>query len=238
MATGELREKTIAFDLYPGLTPLDHVGPLQVFTSLQKFAPAFRPVVVAERIAPLATDLEVEMIADKTFAEVPQPDIVIVPGGTVPTLRAMSDQAVRNYVRTAAASAEIVASVCTGSLILASVGLLDDHPRTTHWVARGILNNYGSPYQRERWIEHGKFITAAGVSAGIDVALHLVAKLTDLETMRKVQLDIEYDPHPPFGRIDWERMGLIPRAIRALVSLSAPLLTRRPKRLTKQAGWN
>jgi transcriptional regulator GlxA family with amidase domain len=231
-------EKTIAFVLYPGLTPFDLVGPLQVFNSLHKFAPMYRPVVVAERVAPLASDIEVAMIADKTFAEVPHPDILVVPGGTGPTLRAMSNEAVRDYVRTAAGTAEIVASVCTGALILAAVGLLDDHPRATHWAARGVLENYGTPYERTRWVEHGKIITAAGVSAGIDMALSLVAKLTDLETMRKVQLDLEYDPHPPFGGIDWERMGLVPQAIRGLVSLFAPLMTRKPKRLTKRAGWN
>jgi transcriptional regulator GlxA family with amidase domain len=240
MTTGEMpdNEKTIAFVLYPGLTPLDLVGSLQVFTSLHKYVPAYRPVVVAEQIAPLASDIEVEMIADKTFAEVPHPDILLVPGGTGPTLRAMNNQAVRDYVRIAADSAEIVVSVCTGALILAAVGLLDDHPRATHWAARGILENFGTPYQRTRYVEHGKIITAAGVSAGIDMALYLVSKLTDLETMRKVQLDLEYDPHPPFGRVDWEQMGRAPRAVRALVSLSAPLLTWKPKRLTKQAGWN
>jgi transcriptional regulator GlxA family with amidase domain len=240
MTIGEMHahEKTIAFVLYPGLTPLDLVGSLQVFNSLYKFVPMYRPVVVAEQITPLPSDIEVAMIADKTFVEVPHPDILLVPGGTGATLRAMSNQAVRDYVRTAAESAELVVSVCTGALILAAVGLLDDHPRATHWAARGILQNYGTPYQRTRYIEHGKIITAAGVSAGLDMALYLVAKLTDLETMRKVQLDIEYDPNPPFGRLDWDRMGRMPRAIRGLVSLSAPLLTRKSKRLTKRAGWN
>jgi len=237
MAATQPGEKIIAFVLYPGLTPLDLVGPLQVFSSLRKFAPEYRPIVVAERITPLASDIEVEMMAEKTFAEVPHPAILVVPGGTVPTLRAMSDEAVRTYVRRAAESAEIVASVCTGSLILAAVGLLRGRPSTTHWVARGILSNFGSPYRHQRWVEDGNVITAAGVSAGIDMALYLVAELTDLETMRKVQLDIEYDPQPPFGVINWDRMGIAPRAIRGIVSLAAPLLTRRAKRLTRQAGW-
>jgi transcriptional regulator GlxA family with amidase domain len=237
MVTRQAGEKIVAFVLYPGLTPLDLVGPLQVFASLRKFAPQFRPVVVAERIAPLSSDIAVEMIADKTFAEVPHPAILVVPGGVDGTLRAMSDEALRRYVRTAAESAEIVASVCTGSLILASVGLLAGRPASTHWVAPGILRSYGSPYRHARWVEDGKVITAAGVSAGIDMALHLAAKLTDIETARKVQLDIEYDPQPPFGRIDWSRIGTLPRALRAVASLLAPLLTRRPKRLSRRAGW-
>ncbi len=237
MAVVPPAEKTVAFVLYPGLTPLDLVGPLQVFTSLHKLVPGYRPVVVAERIAPLASDIAVDLVADKTFAEVPHPDILVVPGGVEGTLRAMSDEALRRYVRTAAESAELVASVCTGALILASVGLLEGRPATTHWVARGVLRNLGSRYRRQRWVEDGKVITAAGVSAGIDLALHLVAKLTDRETARKVQLDIEYDPQPPFGGIDWARLGFWPRAMRTGVALLAPLLTRRPKRLSRQARW-
>jgi transcriptional regulator GlxA family with amidase domain len=185
----------------------------------------------------MASDIEVDMIAYATFNDVPHPDILVVPGGVVGTARAMSNEALRSYVRTAAESAEIVASVCTGSLILAAVGLLKGRPATTHWVAPGVLNNYGSRYQRTRWVEDGKIITAAGVSAGIDMALYLVARLTDQETMRKVQLDIEYDPQPPFGGIDWQQMGRLPRALRAAVSMIAPLMTRRPKWLSKQAGW-
>ncbi len=237
MATTEQREKTIAFVLYPGLTPLDLVGPLQVFTSLRKVTPAYRPVVVAERLAPLASDIEVDLIADKTFADVPHPDIIVVPGGVAGTLRAMSNDAVRSYVRQAAESAEIVASVCTGSLILASVGLLGGRPGTTHWAASGVLESYGSPYQRTRWVEDGKIIMAAGVSAGIDMALHLAARLTDGETARRVQLDLEYDPEPAYGPIDTAHLPLVPRAIRGLTTLLAPLMTRRPKRLTAAAGW-
>jgi transcriptional regulator GlxA family with amidase domain len=237
MTTNQPVEKTIAFVLYPELTPFDLVGPLQVMTSLSTFKPEFKTVVVAERLAPLATDIEVEMIADATFADVPQPDIIFIPGGVVGTLEAMRSATVLNYVRTAAESAEVVASVCTGALILASAGLLPDQPATTHWVAEGVLDNLGAHYRRRRWVDNGKVITAAGVSAGIDLALHLVERLTDLETMRKVQLDIEYDPQPPYGRIDWARLGRLPRTVRGAVSLAAPLMTRRPKRLCKQFGW-
>ena len=237
MGTIQPREKTVAFVLYPGLTPLDLVGPLQVFTSLRKLAPEYRLTVVAERIAPLASDIEVDLIASETFADVPHPDILFVPGGVGGTLRAMSDEAVRSYVRTAAESAAVVASVCTGSLILAAVGLLGGRPATTHWVAEGILEQYGSPFRRTRWVENGKVITAAGVSAGIDMALYLVAKLTDRETARQVQLDLEYDPQPPFGTIDWDDLDRLPRAARGLTTLLAPLMTRRPKRLSAAAGW-
>jgi transcriptional regulator GlxA family with amidase domain len=149
----------------------------------------------------------------------------------------MSHEPIRRYIRQAANSAEIVASVCTGALVLASVGLLEGRPATTHWVAPGMLNELSSTYRQQRWVEDGNIITAAGVSAGIDMALYLTSRLTDIETMRQVQLDIEYDPEPPLGRIDLNRMGLMPRAVRAVVSTLSPVLTRRPKRLSSQAGW-
>jgi transcriptional regulator GlxA family with amidase domain len=229
-------ETTIAFVLYPGLTPLDLTGPLQVFSSLQKFDPSFRPIVVAEHIAPLASDIEVPLIADATFADLPHPDILIVPGGVGGTLRAMSNEPLRHYVRQAAETAGIVASVCTGALILASVGVLDGHPATTHWAARGILTNLGVQFQQKRWVESGKIITAAGVSAGIDMALHLVERLAGREMMRQVQNDIEYDPEPPFGALDLDQIGPFPRLIRSAVATFAPMLTRRPKQLRKRTG--
>lgn len=237
MATMAPEQRTIAFVLYPGLTPLDLVGPLQVFASLAKLRPEFRPVVVAERIAPMATDIELDMMAEATFADLPEPEIIVVPGGIAGTLRALSNDPVRQYVRSAGQTADTVVSVCTGSLILASVGLLEGRPATTHWGARGVLENLGSPYQRKRWVRAGNVVTTAGVSAGIDMALWLVAELTDEETARRVQLDIEYDPQPPFGGLDLSAIGRVPRAVRSVVTLVAPLMTRRPKRMSRQAGW-
>jgi transcriptional regulator GlxA family with amidase domain len=195
-------------------------------------------VVVAERIEPMASDIGVDLLAERTFADVPHPDVIFVPGGVGGTLRAMSDEAVRGYVRKAAESARYVASVCTGSLILASVGLLDGRPATTHWVARGVLNDYGAYYLPKRWVDNGKVITAAGVSAGIDMALYLVEKLTDREMARQVQLDIEYDPQPPFGGLGLEQMGTLPRAARAVASAAVPIMTRRPKQMSRAAGWS
>ena len=96
------------------------------------------------------------------------------------------------------------ASVCTGALILAAAGLLEGRPATTHWAYWRLLERLGARYVPEqRWVEDGKFITSAGVSAGIDMALHLVERLTDEATARRVQLGIEYDPKPPHGGIQW-----------------------------------
>lgn len=226
--------KTIAFVLYPGLTVFDLVGPLQVISALAKIAPEFQPLVVGERIEPLDTDIGIQMIPDKTFEDVPHPNVIVVPGGGEPTLRAMSNLAIRRYVRTASQNAEIVGSVCTGALILAAVGLLKGRPATTHWAYRKVLENYGASYKRQRWVEDGKFIMSAGVSAGIDMGLFLAYRLTNETTARQVQLALQYDPAPPFGRLDYENMPLLARFVRGLISLRAPFVTFGPKRLTAQ----
>jgi transcriptional regulator GlxA family with amidase domain len=200
--------RTIAFVLYPGLTPLDMIGPLQVLKNLPAADPRFEVTVVGERIEPMISDLPVKLIPEKTFDEVPNPYIVVVPGGTLGTLKAMVNPVLREYLVTAAGTAHTVASVCTGSLILAAAGLLDGRNATTHWALAEQLNRLGARYQRQRWVQDGKFLCSAGVSAGIDMALHLAAELTDQQVARQAQLIIEYDPQPPFGGIDWDTANL------------------------------
>jgi transcriptional regulator GlxA family with amidase domain len=233
MAARNPGEKTVAFVLYPQLAALDLIGPLQVLKTLELFAPQYKAVVVGERAEPMGTDVGVGLVPDRTFDEVPHPDILVVPGGRVPTLRAMSDPTVRAYVRTAAATAETVASVCTGSLILGALGLLEGRRATTNWFFTSLLEQFGVSYEQERWVEDGRFVTSAGVSAGIDMALHLVSKLTDEATARRVQLALDYDPRPPFGGIDWANVALAPRLVRRAIGLAAPLLAARPKRMTR-----
>jgi transcriptional regulator GlxA family with amidase domain len=174
-----MAEQRIAFVLYPGFTVLDMVGPLQVFTGLRTFAPRFEPVVVAAEIAPSPTDTPLQLVPSHTLDEVPDATVVIVPGGGVPTIRAMADRRIREYLLRAAETADVVASVCTGALILGAAGLLEGRRATTHWAYHSLLERLGATYVPERWVEDGKFLTSAGVSAGIDMALHLVARLTD-----------------------------------------------------------
>jgi transcriptional regulator GlxA family with amidase domain len=233
MATDDAGKRTIAIVLYPGLTALDLVGPLQVLTELERFAPQYRTTVVGTRSEPMTTDIGMSLVPEQTFDQIPSPDVVVVPGGRGGTMRAMRDPAIRQYVRTAAASADVVGSVCTGSLILGAVGLLDGRQATTNWFFSGALKPLGATYHRRRWVEDGDITMSAGVSAGIDWALHLVARLTDEPTARRVQLAIDYDPQPPFGAIDWEHVPLAPRAMRRAIGLAAPIITARPKRLTK-----
>jgi len=224
--------RDIAFVLYPGLTVFDLVGPLQVFSALSRIAPQFRPVVVAEQAGPVMTDIGVRMVPNRTFADLPHPYAFFVPGGVTPTFKAMSDPAIRRYIRTAAQDAKWIISVCTGALLLAAVGLLEGCEVTTHWLAPRYLADLGAHYVQKRWTVNGNIINAAGVSAGIDMALYTVSRMTDEETARTVQWLIQYDPQPPFGGIDYQHMKLLPRVLRGLFSLMAPLYTRKPRRLT------
>jgi transcriptional regulator GlxA family with amidase domain len=201
--------KTIAFVLYPGLTPLDLVGPLQVMSGLEVVEAAFgmprrhHVVVVAETLDSVPTDTPVRVAATTTLDEVPEPDIVMVPGGGAPTLRQLANPVLLDYLRNADRTAEMVTSVCTGSLLLAGAGLLQGRPATTHWAYHRFLDRLGATYVPQRWVEDGRYLTGAGVSAGIDTALRLAALLTNDNVAGMIQLAIEYDPQPPHGGIDW-----------------------------------
>jgi transcriptional regulator GlxA family with amidase domain len=208
-AAGEERsDKTVALVLIPELTLLDLVGPHQVLKGLP---PPFRTVVVGERREPIATDTGLALAPEKTFDEVPRPFAVLVPGGPG-SVAAMGNEKVQAYLRAAAPEAEIVGSICTGALVLAATGLLEGRRATTHWAYAAELEKLGARYVRERYVEDGKFVTAGGVSAGIDMAIALAARLTDRATAERIQLGIEYDPRPPFGGIDWTRVGETERA--------------------------
>jgi transcriptional regulator GlxA family with amidase domain len=205
--------RTVAFVLYPGLTPLDMIGPLQVLQNLPAADPRYRLTVIGERVEPVACDLPVKLTPEQTFEQVLDPYVVVVPGGGPGTLAAMVNPAIRDYLVAVAPTAHTVASVCTGALILAAAGLLQGRKATTHWALADQLNRLGAHYQAQRWVRDGKYLCAAGVSAGIDMALHLAAELTDEQLAKRAQLIIEYDPQPPFGSIDWttlDRQSMAP----------------------------
>jgi transcriptional regulator GlxA family with amidase domain len=196
--------KTIVFLLYPGLTVLDLIGPLEVFASANEhLTQPYRIAVAGETLNPADTDTPVMLTPDVTLDEVRRPFGVVVPGGGKAMMVAMGNRVLTNYLREVAEGAHFVASVCTGALILGAAGLLEGRKATTHWAYASILEKLGATYVAERWVEDGKFITAAGVSAGIDMALALLAKLAGEDVAKRTQMGIEYEPAPPLGGLDW-----------------------------------
>jgi transcriptional regulator GlxA family with amidase domain len=198
--------KTIAFITCPGLTLLDLIAPMTTFLdltrSLVRPSRHYRTVSVAERVEPVDSDTPMALTPDKAFEEVPDLFGIIVPGGGISSLEAMGNERLLNYLRFAEHGAEIVGSVSTGAFILAAAGLLEDRHATTHPAYGELLQKLGANYVQRDWVEDGRFITAAGVSGGIDMALYLVAKLKNEQEAKSIQTVIEYDPHPPFGGIE------------------------------------
>jgi putative intracellular protease/amidase len=184
----------IAILLFDRLTTLDAVGPYEVLSRM----PGATVKMVAKQAGPLRNDLgSLALVADYALAEVPQPDIVVVPGGPGQTAL-MDDAEVLDWLRHAHATSKWTTSVCTGSLVLGVAGLLNGVKATSHWLAYEALRALGAEATEQRVVIAGKIITAAGVSAGIDMALTLVAKECGDAIAQSIQLGIEYDPQPPF----------------------------------------
>jgi transcriptional regulator GlxA family with amidase domain len=215
----EQPNKTIAFVLYPGLTPLDLVGPLQALSAVPLVDPSYEVKVVAETTEPVLSDSIIALAASHTFDEAPSPYAIVVPGGGDPTLHAAGHKPLVDYVAEAGAHADIVMSVCTGSIILATAGFLQGRRATTHWAYTDVLENLGVEVVRARWVEDGKFLTTAGVSAGIDGGIHLVQRLLGDDLAKVVQLAMQYEPEPPLGLIEWD-----PSAVEALRPIFRPSL--------------
>ena len=185
----------IAIGLYPGFTALDAIGPYAVFTNV----PGVDVVVCADRKGPLADESDLlHFDLMHTFDEVPEPDILLVPGGLITRRIAAEGGPIVDWIRSAHETTTYTTSVCTGALLLGAAGVLDGLPATTHWVAYDHLRSYGAEPTEQRVVIEGKVATAAGVSAGIDLALTLVDRLHGAEVAQAVQLGIEYDPQPPF----------------------------------------
>jgi transcriptional regulator GlxA family with amidase domain len=185
----------IAILLFDRLTPLDAIGPYQVLHTL----PDSETVFVGERRGPVRDESgSLGLVVDRELAEVPRPDIILVPGGPGQNDH-MADGPIHEWLRAADATSTWTTSVCTGSLILASAGLLTGRKATSHWLAVDTLAQYGAIPTNERVVTDGKYVTGAGVSAGIDMGLSLVATIQGEEFAQRVQLGIEYDPRPPFN---------------------------------------
>jgi transcriptional regulator GlxA family with amidase domain len=184
----------IAIPLYEGFTALDAVGPYEVLSRL----PGASVIWLAAAPGPVRTDngmLRIEAAA--AYEDEPAPDMVLVPGG-ISTDDHLDDERLVGWIRRAHESSDWTTSVCTGSLLLGAAGVLDGLDATSHWLDLEKLERFGARPIRERVVERGKVVTAAGVSSGIDMALTLAGRIHGPEVAQAIQLGIEYDPQPPF----------------------------------------
>jgi transcriptional regulator GlxA family with amidase domain len=184
----------IAILLYDRLTALDAIGPYEVLSRLPGASAKF----VAVEPGPVKTDNGMlTLVAEGSLADASAPDIVLVPGGPGEVAARAGGPAL-DWLRAAHETSTWTTSVCTGSLILAAAGLLEGKRATSHWLALEQLRELGAEPVSERVVFDGKIVTAAGVSAGIDMALALAAAIAGEKVAQAIQLGIEYDPQPPF----------------------------------------
>lgn len=205
----------VTFLLYDGVTALDVVGPHEVLGRV----PGVRTHLVSPRGGLVTTDLGMQLGETTSIDDAPIPAAVVVPGGPTTMTTDWGDRTF-SWLLEAAAAGSWLCSVCTGSLALGAAGLLTGRRATTHWAAMGVLPSMGAAPSDDRVCVDGRLVTAAGVSAGIDMALALAALLTDDDTARMVQLCLEYDPQPPFdsGALHKATPATVDAALHALAA--------------------
>lgn len=186
----------IAILIYNGMTFLDAIGPYEVLSQM----PGADIKFVAKKRGEIKADTGFAFLKAKhNFNDVKEADILVVPGATVAFLQVMKDEKTLNWLRKIDKTTQFTTSVCSGSIILASAGLLNGLKATSHWKAISLLKDYQAIPLRERIVKQDKYITAAGVSAGIDMALFLCDELFGEDQTRAIQLMLEYDPKPIYN---------------------------------------
>ncbi len=191
----------IAIALFEDAEELDFAGPWEVLAAWAHQWPGdgVEVFTVADTLEPVRCAKGLRVLPDVTWEAVGPLDVVIYPGGQGTRVQ-LADEEVLTRLRALAASATLMTSVCTGSLVYAAAGLLDGRPATTYWAELDLLASLGEGIEvhpDDRFVDDGDVVTAAGVSAGIDMALHLVARLHSIERARDVRRYIQYDPEPP-----------------------------------------
>ena len=192
---------SIGIFVFPGVEELDFVGPWEVLRAWERLdaEAGVHVFTVAADPGTLECAKGLKVVADHTWDTAPPLDVLVYPGG-VGTRAQIGDERIRSWVRDVAQRGALMTSVCTGSLVFADAGLLDGRPATTHWASLDQLAALGTGIvvrPDDRYVDSGEVITAAGVSAGIDMALHLVRRLHSEERARQVRRYIQYDPQPP-----------------------------------------
>jgi cyclohexyl-isocyanide hydratase len=188
-----MNEFRIGFLLFPNITQLDLTGPHEVLSKL----PGAKIHLIWKALEPVKAVGGMSIMADTTLDDCPQLDLICVPGGPGMT-PLMVDEVILNFLRKQAAGARYVTSVCTGSLVLGAAGLLEGKKAATHWMVMDLLPTLGATPVEQRVVIDGKFISGGGVTAGIDFGLKVAAEVAGEEIAKQIQLQIEYDPQPPF----------------------------------------
>lgn len=192
--------KTVAIFLFEDVEELDWAGPWEVLSAWAQFYPdEIEVFTMAETDGPILCAKGMRVLPHHTLASAPDFDVLIYPGGQGTRAQLERDD-IKEWLRKARENTEIMTSVCTGALVYGAAGLLDDRPATTHWASLDLLESLGNNIEvrrEDRFVDDGDLITAAGVSAGIDMALHLVERLHSAERAREVRRYIQYDPEPP-----------------------------------------
>jgi cyclohexyl-isocyanide hydratase len=197
---------TVVFALYPGVTQLDFTGPLEVLARL----PGARTLLASVAGGELHADPGLRLAGLVRLADVPRCSVLCVPGG-MGSIEAMEDASYLAELRRLSQGADFVASVCTGSLLLAAAGLLSGRRAACHWGSRNFLASFGATPDSARVVRDGNVFSGGGVTAGIDLALTLMAEIAGRSYAEAVQLAIEYAPAPPFdsGRPESARPEIV-----------------------------
>ncbi len=215
--------------VFPDLTQLDLTGPYEILARL----PGAEVRLLWKTLDPVRSEHGLTILPMATFADCGPLDLVLVPGGggINPLLE---DAEVLDFLRRAAQGARYVVGVCTGSLVLGAAGLLRGKRAGTHWTSRDLLAQFGAQMVAERVVVDGNLFTSGGVTAGIDVALRVVAEIAGQETAEAIQLSVEYDPAPPFDAGSPERA---PRAVlERVLQRAAPRQRDRAERSARAAA--
>jgi transcriptional regulator GlxA family with amidase domain len=192
---------TIGIFVFPGVEELDFVGPWEVLRAWERVWPddGARVVLLAREAGTIECAKGLRVVPDATWETAPSLDVLVYPGG-MGTRAQLGDDAYRGWLHELQGAGTVLTSVCTGSLVFADAGLLDGRPATTHWASLDHLATLGHDIDvrpDDRYVDDGDIVTASGVSAGIDMALHLVDRLAGTDRARDVRRYIQYDPAPP-----------------------------------------
>lgn len=219
----------IVFILYPKLTQLDFTGPYEVIARM----PGAQAIIASKDGGELVTEMGLTFCGLRKLSEIDRADMIMVPGGPGQTA-AMLDPDFMAEVKRLGAGADYITSVCTGSLILAAAGLLNGKRAGSHWAYRDLLERFGAIPDDARVVRDGNCITGGGVTAGIDIALNIVADLRGPDVAKMIQLAIEYAPAPPFnsGRPETAE----PHTVAAVKQLFAGFAAARSKAIDEVTG--